>query len=127
MTRRYYLLIGTSEPVSWTVNLASESEIIAQAEEECRLSGEDLEFLAGFELIGSSSHAGSIGAETLTWSRDWMPGEKFRASLLKLGDEGRTCKAFSEAIPTQVQDFLRQAASVGLRSEAETLAKLPQE
>lgn len=123
MTARYYLLLGSPEPVAWTVDVASESEIIARAEEECRLSGEDLEFLAGFELIGTGKRAGSIGVHALGWSRDWMPGEKLRTSLLKLGDEGRTCKAFDAADPAQVRDFLEQAEAVGLRADARALAK----
>jgi len=126
MSARYYVLIGTSseddEPVLWRVAAVTESEIIAEAEEECRISGEDLEFFAGFELIGTSKRAGSIGAHALTWSRDWMPGEKFKASLLKLSDEGRTYKAFNAANPAQVRAFLEQAEAAGLRREAEALA-----
>lgn len=122
----YYVLIGSSseaaEPVAWRVALMTEAEVIAQAEEECRVSGEDLEFFAGFELIGTSKRAGSIGAHALTWSRDWMPGEKFKASLLKLGDEGRAFKAFNAANPVQAQAFLAQAAAVGLETQARALA-----
>jgi len=121
MSTRYYLLIGTPAPVAWTVGVASESEIIARAEEECRVSGEDLEFLAGFELIGSGKQAGSIGVHALNWSRDWMPGEKLKASLLKLGDEGRTCTAFVANDAAQVTTFLDRAAAVGLHREAEAL------
>ena len=96
---------------------------MARAEEECRASGEDLEFLAGFELIGTGKRAGSIGVHALEWSRDWMPGEKLRTSLLKLGDEGRTCSAFDAADPAQVRAFLDQAEAVGLRGEAEVLTE----
>ena len=121
----YYVLIGSSseaaEPVAWRAALMTEDEVITQAEEECRASGEDLEFFAGFELTGTSKRAGSIGAHALTWSRDWMPGEKFKASLLKLSDDGRTFKAFNAERPEKVQEFLDQAAAVGLRHEAETL------
>ena len=121
----YYVLSGSSneaaDPVTWRVAVASEGEIIAQAEEECRSTGEDLEFFAGFELIGTSKSAGSIGAEALTWSRDWLPGEKFKASLLKLEDEGRSYQAFNAADPVQVRAFLEQAASVGLGADAEAL------
>ena len=127
MTARHYLLLGTAEPVTWTVDIASESEIIARAEEECRLSGEDLEFLAGFELIGTGKRAGSIGVHALDWSRDWMPGEKLRTALLKLGDEGRTCRAFNAADPVQVRVFLEQAEAVGLRNEAKALTISPAE
>lgn len=122
----YYVLIGSSseaaEPVAWRVALMTEDEVIAQAEEECRVSGEDLEFFAGFELTGTSKRAGSIGAHALTWSRDWMPGEKFKAALLKLGDEGRTCRAFNAANPVQVRVFLEQAATIGLEAQARALA-----
>lgn len=122
----YYLLIGSSsesaEPVAWRVAVATEDEVIARAEEECRVSGEDLEFFAGFELIGTSKRAGSIGAHALTWSRDWMPGEKFKAALLKLGDEGRTCRAFNAANPVQARVFLEQAAAIGLEAQARALA-----
>lgn len=121
----YYVLAGSgdeaTEAVTWRVAVVSEGEIIARAEEECRSTGEDLEFFAGFELIGTSKSAGSIGAEALTWSRDWLPGEKLKASLLKLGDEGRSYQAFAAADPVQVQAFLDQAASVGLRADAEAL------
>jgi len=131
MSARYYVLIGSSseddEPVVWRIAAVTESEIIAQAEEECRLSGEDLEFFADFELIGTNKRAGSIGAHALTWSRDWMPGEKFKASLLKLGDEGRTYKAFNAANPVQVRAFLEQAEAAGLRREAEALTDFPVE
>ena len=122
----YYLLIGSSsesaEPIAWRVAVATEDEVIAQAEEECRITGEDLEFFAGFELIGTSKRAGSIGAHALTWSRDWMPGEKFKAALLKLGDEGRTCRAFNAANPVQARVFLEQAAAIGLEAQARALA-----
>ena len=124
MTTRYYLLIGTTEPVVWTVDVASESEIIARAEAECRVSGEDLEFLAGFELVGTGKRAGSIGVHALAWSRDWMPGEKFNTSLLKLGDDGRIFKAFDTTDPAQTKDFLEQAEAAGLRYEAEALPRL---
>lgn len=127
MTTRYYLLLATPEPVAWKVEVASESEIIARAEEECRISGEDLEFLAGFELIGVDKRAGSIGVNALDWSHDWMPGEKLRTSLLKLGDEGRTCRAFDAADPVQVRSFLEQAETAGLLNEAEALTRLPAE
>jgi hypothetical protein len=132
MTGTYFALIGSSsetdEFVTWRVSTVTESEVIALAEKECRTSGEDLEFFAGFELIGTSKRAGSIGAHALTWSRDWIPGEKFKASLLKLGDEGRTFKAFNAANPVQVKAFVDHAASVGLGSEAATMtASKPQE
>lgn len=125
MSTRYYVLIGSSseiaEPVTWEVTIATEDEVIARAEEECRITNEDLEFLAGFELIGTSKHAGSIGAQALNWSRDWRPGEKFEASLLKLSDEGRTFRVFNAANPVLVQAFLEHAAAVGLRGDAEAL------
>ena len=123
MSATYYALIGSSnetgEEVRWTVTARNlEQDIIALAEEECRITGEDLEFFAGFELIGSSKVAGSIGCEELAWSRDWMPGEKFKASVLKLNDDGRTYKAFNDAKREQVQDFLARAQAVGLGEEA---------
>ena len=131
MSARYYVLIGSSneddEPVAWRVTVVTESEVIALAEEECRISGEDLEFLAGFELIGTAKQTGSIGAHALNWSRDWMPGEKFKASLLKLGDEGRTYKTFSAADPAQVRAFREQAEAAGLHSEAKALTELSEE
>lgn len=126
MTATYYALIGTSdetgEEVRWSVTArTSETEIITIAEEECRITNEDLEFFAGFELIGSSKVAGSIGAEELTWSRDWMPGEKFKASVFKLNDDGRTYKVFHDAKHEQVMDFLAKAEAVGLGEVAHAL------
>jgi hypothetical protein len=123
MSTTYYALIGTSkdaaDAVRWTVTARnSEMDIIGLAEEECRLSGEDLEFFAGFELIGSSRHAGGIGCEELAWSRDWMPGEKFKASLLKLNDDERTYKIFDDAKREQVEEFLAKAKAVGLLETA---------
>lgn len=125
MSAPHYILIGSSNesaaPVIWQLALLTEDEVVARAEAECEITREDLEFFAGFELIGTSKRAGSIGATALTWSRDWMPGEKFKASLLKLSDDGRTFKAFNADHPEKVQEFLDQAAAVGLRHEAETL------
>ena len=125
MSTPHYILIGSSnesaEPVIWQLALLTEDEVVARAEAECEITREDLEFFAGFELIGTSKRAGSIGATALTWSRDWMPGEKFKASLLKLSDDGRTFKAFNAALPEKIQEFLEQAATVGLRREAEAL------
>ncbi len=125
MSSNYYVLIGSSDetgdPVTWQVSVTTEDEVIARAEAECRASNEDLEFFAGFELIGTGKVAGSIGCDTLTWSRDWMPGEKLKASVLKLSDDGRTCKAFNVANPAQVNAFIEQATAVGLGTEAEAL------
>lgn len=124
MTTRYYLLIGTAEPVAWTVDVASESEIIARAGLNAR-QREGLEFLAGFELVGTGKRAGSIGVDlALAWSRDWMPGEKFNTSLLKLGDDGRIFKAFDTTDPAQTKDFLEQAEAAGLRYEIGRLPRL---
>ena len=125
MSAPHYILIGSSnesaEPVIWQLALLTEEEVVARAEAECEITREDLEFFAGFELIGTSKRAGSIGATALTWSRDWMPGEKLKASLLKLNDDGRSFKAFNADRPEKVQEFLDQAAAVGLCREAEAL------
>lgn len=126
MSTTYYALIGSSnetgEDVRWSVTgRISENDVITLAEEECRITGEDLEFFAGFELIGSNKRAGSIGCEKLTWSRDWMVGEKFQASLLKLNDDGRTYHVFNKAKREHIEEFLTKAEAVGLRAEADAL------
>lgn len=120
MSNRFYALISTGsergETEEWSIKAGfSEQDIIDMALAECAATNEDLEFWAGFEIIGG------FGANQLTWSRDWMPGEQFRTSVLKLNDEGRTFRTYNVEKHDEVRTFLSRAKEIGLESTAREL------
>ncbi|WP_153111615.1 hypothetical protein [Propionivibrio limicola] len=125
MSAAYFALIGTSNEngaeVRWTTTVyKSESDIIALAEEECERSGEDLEFIAGFELLGLNKRGGR-SCDQFIWSRDWMPGEKLKTSLIKLNDDGRAHWTYNHTKQEEVQEFLTKAEALGLGENARAL------
>lgn len=94
----------------------TEADIVEFAINECIREGSSLEEIAGIGWIADGDF------ERVVPARPFEEGEKFKAALAKLNDDGRTYRVFN--MDTEILAFLAYAEGVGLSSTARNWADL---
>lgn len=112
----FYTISGSStasvQPISWSIGQLSQEQIVGLAENECRNEGSNLADLIGIEWVGVGQADEEGEYAQYEPARPFNPGEHLEAAMLKLNDDNRSFKIF-----TNKDEFMKQVKEISFNSE----------